>query len=141
MNKRMVKRLKKSLQKNKLTLGISVIVVIAIIIGSIALINFQFSKASIDTSKLLENQTVENIEFVNASMTDNKLKIVVHNRNRSIYNLKTIDVVFKDSSNQEIETVNAYIGNSLKEGEYKQLVIDTDADLSTASSIQYRINK
>lgn len=105
------------------------------------LINFKFSKASIDTSKLLENQTVENIEFVNASMNQNRLKVVVHNRNRKTFSLKTIDIIFKDSSGKQIEVINTYIGNSLKEGEYKQLVIDTDADLSNAYSIQYRINK
>lgn len=136
-----MKKLKKNLQNNKKSLILSGIIVIAIIGCSVVLINFKFSKASIDTSRLLENQTVENIEFLNASINNNNLKVVVHNNEATTYNLKTIDVIFKDSNGNKIESINTFIGNDLDGNEYKQLSVDTDADLSNAYSIQYRINK
>lgn len=91
--------------------------------------------------ELLSNQTVDNLEFLNAKLENGKLIVEVHNTLSTTYNLKTIEVSYYDNSNNIITTVKGYIGPSIDSDNYRQLVVQTDADLSNATKIEYTINK
>lgn len=97
--------------------------------------------SSTNTTTLLKNQVVDNLEFSNATMDKNKLTVEVVNKSNDIYSLNSIDVKYLDSTGKEITTVNGYIGNTLEKDESYQLVVDTEDDLSNAYSIEYYINK
>lgn len=97
--------------------------------------------SSANTTTLLKNQVVDNLEFNNATMNKNKLTVEVVNKSNDIYSLNSIDVKYLDGTGKEIATVNGYIGNTLEKDESYQLVVDTEDDLSNAYSIEYHINK
>ena len=91
--------------------------------------------------ELLSNQTVDNLEFLNAKLENGKLIVEVHNTLSTTYNLKTIEVSYYDNSNNIITTVKGYIGPSIDSDNYRKLIVQTDADLSNATKIEYTINK
>lgn len=91
--------------------------------------------------ELLFNQTVDNLEFLNAKLENGKLIVEVHNTLSTTYNLKTIEVSYYDNSNNIITTVKGYIGPSIDSDNYRKLIVQTDADLSNATKIEYTINK
>ncbi len=91
--------------------------------------------------ELLSNQTVDNLEFLNAKLENGKLIVEVHNTLSTTYNLKTIEVSYYDNSNNIITTVKGYIGPSIDSDDYRKLIVQTDADLSNATKIEYTINK
>lgn len=132
--------MKKLKNDKKVYIG-SILLIVIVLITSSVLIGMKFTKSSTETTELLKNQTVESLEFSNATMSGNKLTVDVKNVSDISYNLETIDVKYLDASGNEIVTVNGYIGNSILEDSTKKLVVDTDADLSQAASIQYVIHK
>ena len=87
---------------------------------------------------MLRDQEVEGISFKNASYENNKLQVEVSSA--SSQNIKTIDVVYKDASGNEISRVSGYVGNTI-DNDARKLVVSTDEDLSNAYSIEYIINK
>lgn len=93
----------------------------------------------------LYNQTVENLNFNNASLNyENSIStfsVEVENTLNEIYNLSSIDVVFKDEQNNVIESLNGYLGDSLESMETKILEVSVDKEISNVNSIEYRINK
>lgn len=128
----------KKLQMNKkLLFIIPVSVLLAIVVITI----IGTSSASIDTASFLIDQEVDNLEFVNPTFDNEILKVTVHNPEESNYNLKTIDVKFLDTNGDEITTIKGYIGNIIKPNDAKQLVVQTDVDLSNTAQIKYIVNK
>lgn len=119
---------------------ISVVALVLIIVVSLLLTNLNHSKA-IDNSELLSDQQIDNLKFINANLSGNKYTVVVYNTLDTKYNLNTIDVTFQDSNKQEIITINGYIGNVIDQKDMKQLVVETDEDLSKTKYIKYNINK
>lgn len=93
----------------------------------------------------LVNQTVDGLSFENANLLSgngiSKFTVEVVNDNKEDYNLKTINVIFKDSEGKEITTLLGYIGDSLSPNEEKVLDISIDQEISGISSIEYIINK
>ena len=135
-----IKKLFKDKNNRKLIiLGISLIVLI-ISIGVITN-NLNSSHANPNSADFLKDQRVDGLLFTRTKYETNKLIVIVKNESDEVYNLKTIDVTFKDNSGNEITTVNGYIGDKIEANGKKQLVVQTDIDLSSANTITYTVNK
>lgn len=95
--------------------------------------------------KYLRNQTVDNIEFKNAKESYSNgiytYDVEITNSLKEIYNLKTIEVIFKDSENNVIEDLIGYVGESLEATETKTLSVSVDKEIKDIATIEYKINK
>ena len=129
-----------NIKKNKICWITSMGIILAIIIVSMVVIQTPSSKA-FDTSGLLTNQTIDNLEFKNASFVENKLTVDVQNISNETYRLKNIDVTYLDSEGKEITTIKFYISDKIEKNDIKQLVVSTDISLDNAKKIRYTINK
>ena len=134
-----LKRIKMSKNK-KIILG--TLGGLVVLLGILGIIKSTFA---IDDSKYLNVQIVDDLEFTNAfeNYTDNiyTFNVEVTNTKEEEYKLKTIDVVFKDKNNNEIEILNGYIGDSLGSKEKKILSVSVDKEIKDIGSISYIINK
>ena len=101
---------------------------------------------SISTSEstILKNQVVDNLSFEHASLEYNNgvstFKVEVTNDNLDTYNLKYIEINFKDS-NDNINKLIGYIGESIASSETKEIVAKVDKDLSSSTRLEYVIIK
>lgn len=134
-----LKRIKMSKNK-KIILG--TLGGLVVLLGILGIIKSTFA---IDDSKYLNVQIVDDLEFTNAfeNYTDNiyTFNVEVTNTKEEEYKLKTIDVVFKDKNNNEIEILNGYIGDSLGSKEKKILSVSVDKEIKDIGTISYKINK
>ena len=134
-----LKRIKMSKNK-KIILG--TLGGLVVLLGILGIIKSTFA---IDDSDYLNVQIVDDLEFTNAceNYTDNiyTFNVEVTNTKEEEYKLKTIDVVFKDKNNNEIEILNGYIGDSLGSKEKKILSVSVDKEIKDIGSISYIINK
>ena len=134
-----LKRIKMSKNK-KIILG--TLGGLVLLLGILGIIKSTFA---IDDSEYLNVQIVDDLEFTNAfeNYTDNiyTFNVEVTNTKEEEYTLKTIDVVFKDKNNNEIEILNGYIGDSLGSKEKKILSVSVDKEIKDIGSISYIINK
>ena len=101
---------------------------------------------SISTSEstILKNQVVDNLSFENASLEYNNgvstFKVEVTNDNLDTYNLKYIEINFKDS-NDNINKLIGYIGESIASSETKEIVAKVDKDITNSVSLEYVVVK
>lgn len=134
-----LKRIKMSKNK-KIMLG--TLGGLVLLLGILGIIKSTFA---IDDSDYLNVQIVDDLEFTNAfeNYTDNiyTFNVEVTNTKEEEYKLKTIDVVFKDKNNNEIEILNGYIGDSLGSKEKKILSVSLDKEIKDIGTISYKINK
>lgn len=134
-----LKRIKMSKNK-KIILG--TLGGLVLLLGILGIIKSTFA---IDDSDYLNVQIVDDLEFTNAfeNYTDNiyTFNVEVTNTKEEEYKLKTIDVVFKDKNNNEIEILNGYIGDSLGSKEKKILSVSVDKEIKDIGTISYKINK
>ena len=134
-----LKRIKMSKNK-KIILG--TLGGLVLLLGVLGIIKSTFA---IDDSDYLNVQIVDDLEFTNAfeNYTDNiyTFNVEVTNTKEEEYKLKTIDVVFKDKNNNEIEILNGYIGDSLGSKEKKILSVSVDKEIKDIGTISYKINK
>ena len=95
-------------------------------------------------STILKKQVVDNLSFENASLEyiDNTstFKVEVTNNNIDIYNLKYIEIIFKDENNISTKLIG-YIGESIDVGETKEIVASIDKDINNSVSLEYSIIK
>ena len=131
------KNLTKS-QKRRLLGGLGCLFLAIILIG----IGASYSDPN---SSYLSDQTVDNLEFKNANLVYengvSKYTAEVTNSLTTNYALKTINIIFKDSTGTEIENLIGYIGNNLTPGEVKLLDASVDRELTDIVTIEYKINK
>ena len=132
------KRLIKKFKSNEELYRKSLVLVGVLLVGGFGIIGFRLAFSSANTTVMLRDQEVEGISFKNASYENNKLQVEVSSA--SSQNIKTIDVVYKDASGNEISRVSGYVGNTI-DNDVRKLVVSTDEDLSNAYSIEYIINK
>lgn len=125
-------------QKRRLLGGLGCLFLAIILIG----IGASYSDPN---SSYLSDQTVDNLEFKNANLVYengvSKYTAEVTNSLTTNYALKTINIIFKDSTGTEIENLIGYIGNNLTPGEVKLLDASVDRELTDIVTIEYRINK
>lgn len=135
MNKNIIE----SLKENKKSL----IILSCLIVLSVVMLIFGKTVADPNTG-YLRNQVVDGLSFENANISyENGITtfmVEVYNESGDIYNLKTIDVSFKDKNDKET-TLPGYIGDTLEVEEGKYLKASIDQDLSDTISISYKINK
>ena len=132
------KRTMKNLKNNEELYRKSLILVGAALIVGFGIVGFRLAFSSTNTTEMLKNQEVEGISFKNATMENNTLTVEVSSA--SSQSIRTIDVVYKDDSGNEITRLSGYVGNTI-DNETRKLVVGTDEDLSNAYSIEYIINK
>ena len=132
---------------NKLTKNQKIIGIITIVLF-VGVIAFQIIKGTraTDDPGFLKNQTVENLEFSNASLNyENNVSTfsveVMNTLEGDDYNLSTIEIIFKDSEGNKIENLLGYIGNTIESKEVKVLEASVDKEITNVSSIEYVINK
>ena len=125
-------------QKRRLLGGLGCLFLAIILIG----IGASYSDPN---SSYLSDQTVDNLEFKNANLVYengvSKYTAEVTNSLTTNYALKTINIIFKDSTGTEIENLIGYIGNNLTPGEVKLLDASVDRELTDIITIEYKINK
>lgn len=125
-------------QKRRLLGGLGCLFLAIILIG----IGASYSDPN---SSYLSDQTVDNLEFKNANLVYengvSKYTAEVTNSLTTNYALKTINIIFKDSTGTEIENLIGYIGNNLTPGEIKLLDASVDRELTDIVTIEYKINK
>lgn len=120
------------------------VVGILLILG---VIGFQLIRSTFATEDAgyLSNQTVDNLVFSNAKLTYedhvSKYSVQVMNDLETTYELKTIEVIFKNSDGEEIEKLTGYIGDNIKGKEIKTLDAYVDKEITKVASIEYKINK
>ena len=143
--------MKKSLNKikdkiNKLTKnqkigilgGVGVLLLVVLVISLVP-------SLSSTESGYLADQTVSGLSFESANLeVENGISnytVEVTNDLEEEYSLKNINIVFKDSSGNEIETLLGYIGETLEVGETKLIDASIDTEITDVVSIEYVINK
>lgn len=96
-------------------------------------------------SSYLADQTVEGLSFENANLEVangvSTYTVEVTNDLDKEYTLKNINIIFKDGSGQEIETLLGYIGENLEVEETKVIDASIDKELTDIVKIEYVINK
>ena len=96
-------------------------------------------------SSYLADQTVEGLSFENANLEVangvSTYTVEVTNDLDKEYTLKNINIIFKDGSGQEIETLLGYIGDNLEVEETKVIDASIDKELTDIVKIEYVINK
>ena len=95
-------------------------------------------------STILKNQVVDNLSFENASLeymnNTSTFKVEVTNNNSDIYNLKYIEIIFKDEKDISTKLIG-YIGESIEVGETREIVASIDKDITNSVSLEYAIIK
>jgi hypothetical protein len=120
------------------------LIISAFVLGlGILLILIGNSLASTDTT-ILKNQVVDNLSFENATLeyTNNvsTFKVEVTNDNADTYNLKYIEINFKDSSDK-VSKLIGYIGEVIASGETRKITASIDKDITDSVSLEYSIIK
>lgn len=87
------------------------------------------------------DKTVDSLRFTNANLVGNQFTVLVQNTTSAEYNLKSITVKFLDQDNNEIKSIDAYIGSNFNANEIRNLDVKTDADLSNLRSVTYIVNR
>lgn len=132
---------------NKITKNQKIIGIVTIVLF-VGVIVFQIIKGTraTDDPGFLKNQTVEDLEFSNASLEyENNVSTfsveVMNALEEDDYKLTTIEIIFKDSDGKIIESLLGYIGNTIEPKEVKILEASVDREITNVSSIEYVINK
>ena len=117
---------------SSLVLGLGILL---ILIGS--------SLASTE-STILKDQVVDNLSFENATLeyanNVSTFKVEVTNDNTEAYNLKYIEINFKDSSDK-VSKLIGYIGEVIASGETREITASIDKDITDSVSLEYSIIK
>ena len=96
-------------------------------------------------SSYLSDQTIDGLSFEKANLEVvngvSTYTVEVTNDLDKDYSLKNINIVFKDGSGNEIETLLGYIGDKLEVGETKLIDASIDKELTDIVKIEYVINK
>ena len=120
------------------------LVISALVIGlGILLVLIGRSLASTE-STILKNQVIEGLSFENASLeyvNDASIfKVSVTNKNTNPYNLKYIEIIFKDENDISTKLIG-YIGENIEADETKEITASIDKDITNSISLDYSIIK
>ena len=120
------------------------LIISAFVLGlGILLILIGNSIASTETT-ILQDKVIDNISFENATLEytndTSTFKVSVTNKNAETYNLKYVEIIFRDE-NDNTNKLIGYIGNSLESEETKEIVASIDKDITNSVSLEYSIIK
>ena len=120
------------------------LIISALVLGlGILLILIGNSIASPD-STILQDKVVEGLSFENATLENinnsSTFKVSVTNKNTDPYNLKYIEIIFKDEE-EKITKLIGYIGEEIESSETKEILASIDKDITNSTSLEYSIVK
>ena len=120
------------------------LIISALVLGlGILLILIGNSIASPETT-ILQDKVVEGLSFENATLECNNntsvYKVSVTNKNTDPYNLKYIEIIFKDEE-EKITKLIGYIGEEIESSETKEILASIDKDITNSTSLEYSIVK
>ena len=122
---------------------IAIISVLSILVIGIAIYFIGKSVATVD-STILKDQVVDGLSFTNADLKVedgvSTLTVNVTNENKEAYSLKYVEIKLTDSSDNIISLIG-YIGETLSSDETRIINASIDKDVSTATKLEYIINK
>ena len=120
---------------------LAVICCVVLLIG-IAVFLFGTTLAHHDAS-ILRHQVVEGLSFDNATLeytNESKFTVEVTNSNTEAYNLKYIEIIFKDENEEETKLIG-YIGETIEAEQTELLTAIVDKDITNSVSLDYSIVK
>ena len=85
-------------------------------------------------------KTVGTIRFNDIKIVNNQVTALVQNVGVSDYEFATVNVIVKDASNNTIDELYAYVGETIEPNEIKLLSTKSDRDLSNAKSVDFSFN-
>ncbi len=122
---------------------IAIISVLSILVIGIAIYFIGRSVATVD-STILKNQVVDGLSFTDAKLGYEKgvstITVNVTNTNKETYSLNYIEIKVTEESGNVI-TLIGYIGDSIDSEQKKIITASIDKDITTATSLEYIINK
>ena len=122
---------------------IAIISVLSILVIGIAIYFIGRSVATID-STILKNQIVDGLSFTDANLVYENgistLTVNATNTNKETYSLNYIEIKVTEESGNVI-TLIGYIGDSIDSEQKKIITASIDKDITTATSLEYIINK
>lgn len=122
---------------------ITIISVLSLLVIGMAIYFIGKSVATVD-STILKNQVVDGLSFTNADLKVedgiSTLTVNVTNENKEAYSLKYVEIKLTDSSDNIISLIG-YIGETLSSDETRMITASIDKDVSTATKLEYIINK
>ena len=122
---------------------ITIISVLSILVIGIAIYFIGKSVATVD-STILKDQVVDGLSFTNADLKVedgvSTLTVNVTNENKDTYSLKYVEIKLTDPSDNIISLIG-YIGETLSSDETRIINASIDKDVSTATKLEYIINK
>lgn len=132
----------KGMDKKKIIIGLSSFV---ILLGVIVTFGVTFSNNDVQVFNDVElsDVVVEDIELSTIEIKEEngtytyKAKLKA---NKEI-SLRYVEIMIKDSNNEEIVTLIGYVGNTLEKNQEFNVEASTDADISNLKSIDYKIVK
>lgn len=102
-------------------------------------------KIEANTNKnIIKDQEVDGLRFSNTALViengESTLTTEVKNATEKDIELKSFDIVVTGKDGKEIVTLLGYVGETIKTGETKSIISNTDHDLKNAFAIEYKIN-
>ena len=95
-------------------------------------------------STILQNKEIEGLEIKEINLEYNEgvstYTAKITNTNENSYNLKYIEIIFKDENENETKLIG-YVGNTLEKDETKEIKSSIDKDITNAVSVEYNIIK
>lgn len=128
-----------TISKNKKTYYILGAVVLLLLLSLLLLLK----PSSANVVGTYPDQQVGDYSFTNATISKEgettTYKAKVENTSSTNKELSLIEIHLKNDSNQELEVLYGYIGESLASKEVRELTASIDKDISQATSVEYII--
>lgn len=98
-----------------------------------------------NNTDVIKTQTLENLTIEKTAITTDKnnkstFSAEVINNSEKNNTFDSIQIIIKDKNNNVMTTLYAYIG-ILNKGDITKININSDMDISTAYSVEYKVSK
>lgn len=122
-----------------------IITLTAIILLSISIVTGCGKKKEEDNyntnTGVIEDKEQNGLTFTNTSLkvsdTGSTLVTLVTNTTENDIEVRVFNIIIKDKKGKEITTLKGYVGDIVKAGEAKEIVSNSDLDLSDATDVTY----
>jgi hypothetical protein len=94
---------------------------------------------NIEDKTVVQNQIFDGLEFVNLSAKDGVIKTIIINNTGYVYEGSKIEIRIMDENGTVIAEEIDEVNDPMDAGTTKELVTNTNADLSKAVSVEYSI--
>lgn len=94
---------------------------------------------------IIKDQKVGDLEFTNTSMIEkdgiNTLTTTIINNSNETKNIQTFKILIKDREGNVVDELLAYVGDDIKPNESKLVTTSITSKLSSAYSIEYKLDQ